>query len=323
MIKNDLVSIIVPVYKVEKYLGECIESLIAQTYKNIEIILVDDESPDNCGNICDEYSRRDSRIIVIHKKNGGVSDARNTGLDVCKGKFICFVDSDDRVSENFVNTLYKLITSGDYQAVQVGTRHISEDGVALNKKMVAEENVIVNKKELIKGLLLKNINCAVWGNMFKRKVFDDVRFTKEKLNEDFRVWIDAMKHIKNVYISKECLYEYRDRGGSLTNCSMSAIKCYKDAMENVFLCKKVLDLESISLDKEILYAWVNDALIYLKLSGKYDKEVITIIRRNLSKLLKNNYMNRNEKLFVFLLGIFPKLSVSIFHNLYVKKHKFK
>ena len=93
--ENDLVSIVVPIYNVEKYLKKCIDSIINQTYKNIEIILVDDGSTDNCGKICDEYTKTDNRIVVIHKKNGGLSDARNAGLDIAKGKYIAFVDSDD------------------------------------------------------------------------------------------------------------------------------------------------------------------------------------------------------------------------------------
>ena len=106
--QKKLVSIIVPIYKVEKYLKQCLDSILNQTYENIEIILVDDGSPDNCGKICDEYASNDKRIRVIHKENGGLSSARNAGLDVATGEYISFIDSDDYVSENFIKRLYDL-----------------------------------------------------------------------------------------------------------------------------------------------------------------------------------------------------------------------
>ena len=105
-----LISIIVPIYKVEKYLSRCIDSILAQTYKNLEIILVDDGSPDKCPEICDKYAKEDSRIKVIHKKNGGVSSARNAGLDVATGKYIFFVDSDDIITEDALSNLYEKAT---------------------------------------------------------------------------------------------------------------------------------------------------------------------------------------------------------------------
>ncbi len=106
---EELVSVIVPIYKVEEYLRECVDSIINQTYKNLEIILVDDGSPDNCGEICEEYARNDSRVTVYHKENGGLSDARNYGMARSHGEYITFVDSDDVIKENFVEALMELI----------------------------------------------------------------------------------------------------------------------------------------------------------------------------------------------------------------------
>lgn len=105
---NELVSVIVPVYKVEPYLDRCVASILAQTYPNLEVILVDDGSPDNCPALCDAWAQRDARIRVIHKKNGGISDARNVGLDAASGAYISFVDSDDYIAENFIETLFMI-----------------------------------------------------------------------------------------------------------------------------------------------------------------------------------------------------------------------
>ena len=107
--ETPLISIIVPVYKVEPYLHKCVDSILSQTYTHLEIFLVDDGSPDNCGKICDDFARKDKRIKVIHKKNGGLSDARNVAIDVAKGEYITFVDSDDFVTSDYVETLYHLV----------------------------------------------------------------------------------------------------------------------------------------------------------------------------------------------------------------------
>ena len=127
MNNNDLVSVIVPVYKVEKFLRDCIDSIINQTYRNLEILLVDDGSPDNCGAICDEYARKDSRITVFHKENGGLSDARNYALDRCNGDYITFVDSDDVIRNDFIATLLGLIKESDSDVVSSSVLKIAEN----------------------------------------------------------------------------------------------------------------------------------------------------------------------------------------------------
>ena len=116
--KKELITIVIPVYKVEKYIDRCIKSVINQTYKNLEIILVDDGSPDNCPKICDEYAEKDKRIKVIHKKNGGLSDARNVGIEAAKGKYISFIDSDDWIEKDFIECLYKSIKKNIFASVK-------------------------------------------------------------------------------------------------------------------------------------------------------------------------------------------------------------
>lgn len=131
---DELISIIVPVYKVEEYIDECVKSLINQTYNNIEIVLVDDGSPDKCGNICENYKRTDNRIVVLHKENGGLSDARNAGMRIAKGKYFVFVDSDDFVSNNYIEILYDIIKKNN---ADIGfaslTRFFDNDIIGLNK----------------------------------------------------------------------------------------------------------------------------------------------------------------------------------------------
>ena len=125
---KDLISVIIPVYNVEKYINRCVDSVIHQSYTNLEIILVDDGSPDNCPTICDNYSKQDSRIKVIHKKNGGLSDARNVGIEHSKGKYITFIDSDDYISNDYVEILYKLITKYNSKIAVADNYIFYEDG---------------------------------------------------------------------------------------------------------------------------------------------------------------------------------------------------
>lgn len=131
MVKNlqlPLITIIVPIYKVENYLDKCVYSIIQQTYTNLEIILVDDGSPDNCGNICENYRKKDSRIKVIHKENGGLSDARNVGINSATGKYIAFIDSDDYIAINYIEELYKAIKKYNVQIALCSYILISESG---------------------------------------------------------------------------------------------------------------------------------------------------------------------------------------------------
>lgn len=124
---SELVSIIVPVYKVEQYLSRCVDSILQQSYSNLEIILVDDGSPDSCGMICDEYQKKDSRVQVIHKSNGGLSDARNYGIEAAQGKYLAFVDSDDWLDFDMIDILYRVLTSQDADIAECSYRNLYAD----------------------------------------------------------------------------------------------------------------------------------------------------------------------------------------------------
>ena len=149
---KDLVSVIIPVYKVEKYLHRCVESILGQTYKNVEVILVDDGSPDNCGEMCDVFAKRDHRVRVIHKKNGGLSDARNAGIEIAKGKYLSFLDSDDWVHPKYIEKLYYLMmtTKSDIAACKF-IRTSSEDILADTSNVEIHEFSNVEALEQLTG----------------------------------------------------------------------------------------------------------------------------------------------------------------------------
>lgn len=211
-----LVSIIIPVYNVEPYIRRCVYSVINQTYNNLEIILVNDGSNDNSPQICDELAKIDKRIIVIHKKNGGLSDARNAGLDICRGEFISFIDSDDWVNENFIKTL--LSQALKLNADIIIGENIRTDGI-IPVFTQAPQTKLYSAKEALLHLFSQNhvafvISC---GKLYKRNLFSSLRFPIGKYHEDeFTTYILFYKSKKIVYTT-EILYYYYQRAGSIVS----------------------------------------------------------------------------------------------------------
>ena len=181
----DKVSIVIPIYNVEKYLKKCIDSIINQTYENLEIILVDDESPDNCPKICDDYKTIDSRIKVIHQKNQGLSGARNTGLKEATGKYIMFQDSDDTLENNSIEKLYQAIKKYNAKIVIGGRYYDFEDGsvVCKYKERFTKK---YNFEEAIEEMnRFYYYDMSACGKMFEKELFHNIEFPIGKLCEDY------------------------------------------------------------------------------------------------------------------------------------------
>ena len=210
-----LISIIIPIYNVEHYLHRCVDSVIKQTYTNIEIILVDDGSPDNCPHICDEYASKDNRIIVIHKENGGLSDARNAGLESCTGEYVSFVDSDDWIHERYIEKLFQIIKKNNADIAI--SRFLKTDGTK-SIPQTKEVFFTISPKEAI-------INCTTGSKpefviscskLYKRNLFEGVRFPPKKYHEDeFTTYILFYKAQRIAYTS-QYLYYYFTRTNSIT-----------------------------------------------------------------------------------------------------------
>lgn len=301
---HPLISVIVPVYNVSRFLRACVRSIQKQTYYNLEILLIDDGSTDNSGKICDELAISDSRIKVIHQKNGGLSDARNTGLDNQHGKYFCFVDSDDLIEDNYIEILYKLITSGNYQLAQIGTKVVSED----NKKLLFERKIeskfkILDRTEFASGILLNKIHVAAWCNMYLSKTFKNVRFTKGKINEDFLMWADGIEVLDKVIISDECLYRYRMRKNSITHSSK--FKLYKACLDNskVWLLKVRRNFPKIIQEAEYRYLYYLRVVVGLKGYKYYQQEEANFFEKQFKdiRFLKNDFLNNGQKIYIFTL----------------------
>lgn len=295
-----LVSIIVPVYKVEKYLEKCVESLINQTMSDIEIILVDDGSPDNCGNICNYYSSIDPRIKVIHQKNEGLSSARNRGIDTSSGKYICFVDSDDCVSTDYCEVLYNILknTKCDYSVC--GT-HRFNDGELISKNINKENNMAINIKSNFQYLddqIHKKSEFGVWNKMYRRYVFDKIRFADGKLHEDIFFSVDLARNFVNgVSICDKNCYYYRQRQGGIV--SQSQKKCSPDlVVAGEYLVDMVKNNYPIILNDSIYYSlnytWSFVDKIYVNRDFKNNRKFLIEIKR----LISDNIVKiKNENIF--------------------------
>lgn len=213
---KELVSIIVPIYNVEKYLKKCIESIINQTYKNIEIILVDDGSPDKCGEICEEYSKKDNRIVVIHKQNGGLSDARNKGIKVAKGKYITFVDSDDYVDYRYIELLYKAVKENNTKIAQCNIAKVNMSGNII-ARLGYRENSIKTSKNMLNDIYSSHLieNIVVWNKLYLKEMFNNISFPVGKIHEDEFTTFKILYNVDKISIVNEYLYYYRQTDESI------------------------------------------------------------------------------------------------------------
>lgn len=225
-IKLPRISVIVPIYNVDKYIERCVESIIKQTYTNIEIILVDDESPDNCAKICDEYAKKDSRIKVIHKKNGGLSSARNSGLDIASGEYILFVDGDDYIHESAVEITLREAICNNADIVHFNFQSVDEEGNELKIKNIdLDHNKLLNSYETICGYVKEyKIKVMAWNKLYRSKLFEDLRFDEGYVYEDELIFPKIISKSKINYTINDKLYYYVNAPNSITKSSLTKNK---------------------------------------------------------------------------------------------------
>lgn len=216
----DLISVIIPVYKVEPYLDRCVESVLQQSYRKLEVLLVDDGSPDNCGMVCDQWAEKDSRIRVIHKENGGLSDARNAGLDESNGEYIVFVDSDDYIAADMLQKLYDALIAGNADLSICNFLQVDDSGVLLDE----EENVappisdeVLSGNEAILKMAEKGgwFYHMAWNKLYKKELFNSIRYPKGKLCEDVFVAHLLLGSCEKVACIRYAGYYYVQRAGSI------------------------------------------------------------------------------------------------------------
>lgn len=290
MNQKPLISVVVPVYNVEKYLNKCLDSIIGQTYRNLEIILVDDGSTDDSGAICDVYREKDARVRVVHQKNQGLSGARNTGINIANGELLGFVDSDDYIIENMYERLLEVLLKNDAQISICDCECIMEAGEEISHqeypKLVTE---VLNKEQAFQRLdgfsypYWKYVTA--WNKLYRKHLFDELRYPVGKKNEDEFIAHILISKAERLAVISEPLYMYVQRadsimGGSQKKKHMDAVYALKER------CDFFLELNYKKLYKATLrmaYLIFKEILCEQKNMGVEFKEIYTWLFRSLLK----------------------------------------
>ncbi len=226
MIMKPLISVIVPIYNVEQYLPRCIESILNQTYKNLEIILVDDGATDRCGSICDAYKEKDCRVKVIHKPNGGLSDARNTGLDQMTGEYVTCIDSDDFVSPYFVSNLWSALEEKQCDIASSWFIEYHNGQIVPTGRIVdiQEVEVLAKNKYFERLLYQDGVEISAWGKLYKSSLYRNVRYPVGKLYEDIPTTYRLIEQAKKIAVISNIDYYYFQRENSIARAKFSIRK---------------------------------------------------------------------------------------------------
>lgn len=321
---NTLVSIIIPVYNVEKYLKQCIESIIGQSYKNLEIIIIDDGSTDSSGNICDAFAKKDARITVIHQKNQGLSCARNAGIDCATGDWIYFIDSDDWVNQAMIENLLNIAVKNNADISSCSSCDVSEDGRVLKPINDTKKLYVFSKEHIIHGLLdsRKFIRFEVWNKLWNRKLIGDVRFIKGQKDED--VYFDRMLFAKcnKIEYLDLTLHYYRIQRPGNSNSAFNTIRfCVFDEYAKwVDDLKKIgSNNDSVSVIGSIASNTAAGLYYFAKITGQ-KKEVISFLLQKFNEfyplVAHTKYCTKKISLFRFN----PKVYCLI-AKFYKKLHK--
>lgn len=288
--ESEKISVIVPIYKVEQYLDRCVKSIQNQTYENLEIILVDDGSPDSCGAMCDAYAKQDSRILVIHKLNGGLSDARNAGIEVATGEYLAFIDSDDWMDADMLEILYNVCQQYGADIAECSYRNLYSDCVKEETACTAE---IVEADAIfaLEGMLdWKYFKPNAWNKLYKRKVIGDIRYPKGKIHEDeFTTYKFFFNADKLVYVDVSKYNYDRRRTDSITGdkfreANLDSCWAFRERID--FFREHQID----SLEEKMnnIYCWQVLELAYKcyleEVEGKKVQQLIKMVERDISYL---------------------------------------
>ena len=310
---DKLVSIIVPVYKVEKYLNKCVDSILDQSYQNIEVILVDDGSPDNSGKLCDEYVTN-QRVKVIHQKNMGLSGARNTGIENSTGDYLMFIDSDDYIDKDMVKYLVKKSFETNTDIVVCDYYDVINEEI--NKNHYPETEFIVNGKAKFEHLFDEYavVTVIACNKLYRRNVFDGVRYPVGKINEDEYVIAELLDKADSVCYSLKTLYYYvRQRDTSITNTYNDRLFEYELAFNNrrdFFLQKNMPDMADLT-DYENTLLTINKIKEYIQMSDNPDKVLVSDklhkVEIMINQLAANNHLSIKRNIKVWRYKHLPAL----------------
>lgn len=288
-----VISVIIPVYNVKDFVGKCLDSVVRQKYKNLDIVIVDDGSTDGSGEICNEFAVVDKRARVFHRKNGGLSDARNFGIKKAKGEIIAFIDGDDFVSEDFVGATYEEMTKSSVDVVVGGYNLVKP-----KKEVVSGEEATV---KLLTGQ--ENIDIVAWNKLYRKSLFvdNDIWFPKGKKHEDTLTTYKVLSKARKVAYLDEALYCYVERGNSIMKTEKLEERLEMREMaakEAVEYFKDDKDLKQAAEVALLLakYAYI-DFAISGKIAKKYGEAAKKWIKEHKKDFAKNKYMTKKLKIY--------------------------
>lgn len=294
------ISIIVPVYNVEKYLKKCVDSILNQTFKDFELILVDDGSPDSSGAICDQYAEKDSRVKVIHKKNGGLSDARNAGIEVAKGKYLGFIDSDDYIAEDMYELLHNNIVRENADLSICGIYHVYDGKTPENKP---EKYMILNRNETTVLIFHGNqISDHAVNKLYSKKIFSKLRYPLGKYHEDSFTIVGILDQCEKVVVDTRQKYYYYHRDDSITSQAFSKkhleyITAWERNEQKVLGRSEVIDEAA---HQRVCFAnfLVLDKIVNADMEKKVPetKTIVSYLKANYMFIMKNSIFTKNRKL---------------------------
>ncbi len=330
---NILVSIIIPVYNVEKYLQEGIESVINQTYRNIEIILVDDGSTDRSGIICDEYEKKDSRIKVIHQDNRGVGEARNRALDIINGEAVSFMDPDDAYCKSFVQEMVSALINKNADIVVCKHAICENDGLLPDENwkliMPSLKGGTYDRIRILKTLVDGRLNFGVCNKMFRRDLWKTIRFHNVRIGEDMDVIYRIADLCKIIFVIDSVLYKYRIRPGSAMNLPVPAKihdKILTQCRFDAFLSRnipQVINEEKMSVRRQArLLERIRD---YIDCYGKKGSEWVSLkkkIKRHIIITAKNIEITNYRIRFIYKMMLSCPLLLKILFSLYYDLKEF-
>lgn len=258
------ISVIVPVYRVEKYLPACIDSILNQTFTDFELILVDDGSPDRCPEICDETAKRDARVRVIHQANQGLSAARNAGIEAARGAWLSFVDSDDYIAPQFYEKLYQTAQRTDADCVMCSVQNVDESGKPIDSALMRVADEVKTGREVLRKIGRDDVTpyLTAWNKLYRRKLFNTLRYPAGRQNEDVFVFAELFCQVQRAACVAEPLYFYRKRIDSIMNSAVTLRNL--DEMWAYVNC-----FEHLQQDDEESILKETEKRVFAKLTGVY------------------------------------------------------
>lgn len=311
---DKLISVIVPIYNVENYLIKCVESILNQSYKNLEIILVDDGSKDNCPTICDEYLKKDHRIKVIHKKNGGLSDARNAGLKIAKGDYISFIDSDDYIDKDMYKFLVEDLIDNNADIAACNIKYVYEiDGHETVK--YNRQNCVLNRFEAMEEYIHNGIvQAVVWNKIYKRELIGNLEFEVNKTNEDEFFSYKVISNAEKITYNKYPFYNYLQRQSSIMgNYSLKRLDALDATYERLNFIKSNYPVLYYEEKKNFLFLCIYHYQMILK-NEDIDKNKIgrSKILNDSKKIHFNILEFKNYRMKDIIRIVLSKISLDLF-----------